>query len=91
MCIFKALSASLHGVAHNHYKKFFYCDSVPNDVLMVKASKKSVNSSVDNEAENLIPDGSVVAVNEGQWAILVSSGKVMEVRLRFGSRRQFLW
>lgn len=64
---------------------------MPNDVLMVKASKKSVNSSVDNEAENIIPDGSVVAVNEGQWAILVSSGKVMEVRLRFGSRRQFLW
>ena len=64
---------------------------MPNDVLMVKASKKSVNSSADNEAENIIPDGSVVAVNEGQWAILVSSGKVMEVRLRFGSRRQFLW
>ena len=85
MGIFKALSASLQGVAHNQYKKFFYCDSMPNDVLMVKASKKSVNSSADDEAENIIPDGSVVAVNEGQCAIFVSSGKVMEVCAEPGS------
>lgn len=85
MGIFKALSASLQGVAHNQYKKFFYCDSMPNDVLMVKASKKSVKTSSDDEAENIIPDGSVVAVNEGQCAIFVSSGKVMEVCAEPGS------
>lgn len=85
MGIFKALSASLHGVSHNQYKKFFYCDSMPNDVLMVKATKKSNKTSADDVAENIIPDGSVVVVNEGQCAIFVSGGKVMEVCSEPGS------
>ncbi len=78
MGIFKAIAASLHTEAADQWKEYFTCDSIPADLLMVRVTK--MNTSGANKGSNdIITDGSVIAVADGQCAIVVSNGKVISV------------
>ncbi len=74
-----ALSAATSTLG-DQWKDYFYCPSIPTDVLMVKGEKKVTGlSSNRSGSENIITNGSVIAVNEGQCMILVDQGKVTEL------------
>lgn len=78
MGILKAVAASLHTEAADQWKEYFYCESIPADLLMVRVNK--MNTSGSNKGSNdIITDGSVIAVADGQCAIVVSNGKVISV------------
>ncbi|MBE5816918.1 MAG: SPFH domain-containing protein [Clostridiales bacterium] len=61
--------------------EYFYCDSLEDGVLMRKGSKKtkSTNFASSNRgSENIISNGSVIAVNEGQFMVIVEDGKIVD-------------
>ena len=80
MGLIKAIVSAAGGVAADQWKEYFYCDSLDTDVLVTKGKKRtSKRSGGNNKGEdNIISNGSVIAVNEGQCMIIVDQGKVVE-------------
>ncbi len=68
-----ALSAG-GSVLSDQWRDYFYCESLSSDVLLTKANKKQGKGN-----DNIISNGSIVAVNEGQCMILVDQGQITEI------------
>lgn len=80
MGLIKAGLGALGGVLADQWKEFFYCDALPQDVLMRKGQKRiSGRSSNTKGSDNVISNGSGIAVADGQCMIIVEQGKVVEV------------
>ncbi|MDD6848045.1 MAG: SPFH domain-containing protein [Oscillospiraceae bacterium] len=80
MGLIKAGTGALGGVLADQWKEFFYCDSMSNDVLMTKGVKRVGNRSSNTKgSDNIISNGSGIAVADGQCMIIVEQGKVVEV------------
>ncbi|MCR5674254.1 MAG: SPFH domain-containing protein [Lachnospiraceae bacterium] len=77
MGLIAAAVASGAGVLADQWKEYFYCPSIPADTLVVKASKKT-KGNTNRGNDNVISNGSVVAVNEGQCMIIVEQGAIVE-------------
>ena len=80
MGLIKAGIGALGGTLADQWKEFFYCESLPNDVLMRKGEKRiSGRSSNTKGNDNIISNGSGIAVADGQCMIIVEQGKIVEV------------
>lgn len=80
MGLLKAAGGALGGTLADQWKEFFYCDALPNDVLMRKGQKRvSGRSSNTKGNDNIISNGSGIAVADGQCMIIVEQGKVVEL------------
>ena len=78
MGLIKAAVGAIGGTLADQWKDYFYCDSMDNDVLVTRGMKRSSGRSSNTKGENVISDGSGIAVNEGQCMIIVEQGKVVE-------------
>lgn len=82
MGLIKAGMGAVGGVLGDQWKEFIYCDSLAEDVLVTKGQKRlsseGRSSNTSSEA-NVISNGSVIAVNEGQAMIIVEQGKVVDL------------
>ena len=79
MGLIKAGIGALGGTLADQWKEFFYCDSMSNDVLMTKGVKRVGNRSSNTKgSDNIISNGSGIAVADGQCMIIVEQGKVVE-------------
>lgn len=79
MGLIKAIKSAVGSAAADQWKEYFYCDALGNDVLASKGRKRvSGRGSNTKGDDNIITNGSVVAVNEGQCMIIVDQGKVVE-------------
>ena len=79
MGLIKAAMGAAGGVLADQWKEFFYCDSMPPDILMMKGQKQTSSrgrSSNTSGEDNIISNGSKIAVNNGQCMMIVESGKV---------------
>ena len=77
------ISAALNaagGTLASQWKEYFYVDSLPDNVLATKAQKKVRGrfGGSRHEDDNVISDGSVIAVNDGQCMMIVDQGKIVE-------------
>lgn len=81
MGLIKAVKDALSTVAADQWREYFYCDSLSNDVLMVKGQKRVTEGRNSNTKglDNIISNGSVIAVNEGQCMIIVDQGGIVDV------------
>ena len=80
MGLIKAGLGALGGVLADQWKEFFYCDALDMDTLLVKGQKRvSGRSSNTKGSDNVISNGSGIAVADGQCLIIVEQGKVVEV------------
>jgi len=80
MGLIKAGIGALGGTLADQWKEFFYCESMSADVLVTKGSKRiSGRSSNTKASENIISNGSGIAVADGQCMLIVEQGKVVEV------------
>lgn len=80
MGLIKATLGAAGGVLADQWKDYFYCEAIPVDVLAVKGQKRaSGRSSNTKGSDNIISDGSVIAVADGQCMLIVEQGKVVDV------------
>ena len=79
MGLIKAIAGAAGGVLSDQWKEYFYCEAMPADVLAVKGQKRVSSRSSNRGADNIISDGSVIAVADGQCMIIVEQGKVVDI------------
>ena len=80
MGLIKAGIGALGGVLADQWKEFFYCEAMDMDTLVVKGQKRvSGRSSNTKGSDNVISNGSGIAVADGQCMLIVEQGKVVEV------------
>ena len=80
MGLLKAGLGALGGVLADQWKEFFYCEALDMDTLVVKGQKRvGGRSSNTKGSDNIISNGSGIAVADGQCMIIVEQGKVVEV------------
>ena len=80
MGLIKSGIGALGGTLADQWKEFFYCESMPKEVLVTKGQKRvSGRSSNTKGNDNIISNGSGIAVADGQCMIIVEQGKVVEV------------
>ena len=89
MGLIKAAIGSVGSVLADQWMEYFYCDSLPANVLVTKGSKRTANRSSNTKgSDNIITNGSIIAVNEGQCAMIVEQGKIVEFTAEPG---EFTW
>ena len=89
MGLIKAAFGALGGTLADQWKEYFYCESMPENVLVSKGSKRVNGRSSNTKAsENIISNGSVIAVNEGQCAMIVQQGQIVEFAAEAG---EYTW
>lgn len=80
MGLIKAGIGAIGGTLADQWKEYFYCESLPADVLVVKGQKRvSGRSSNTKGSDNIITNGSIIAVADGQCMMIVEQGKVVDV------------
>ena len=80
MGLIKAAAGAVGGVLADQWKEFFYCDSLTTDTLAAKGQKRtSARSSNTSGEDNIISNGSAIAVNDGQCMLIVEQGKVVDI------------
>ncbi len=89
MGLIKAALGSASTVLGDQWREFFYCDSLTDLILVAKGQKRvSGKSSNTKGAENVISNGSVVVVNEGQCMMIVDQGAIVEFTAEAG---EYTW
>ena len=89
MGLIKAALGAAGGVMADQWREYFYCDSLSDDVLMCKGVKRtSRRSSNTKGSDNIITNGSVIVVNEGQAMMIVDQGRIVEFTAEAGA---FTW
>ena len=80
MGLIKAALGSVGGVMADQWKEFFYCEAIPENVLVTKGQKKATRRSSNTRGdENIITNGSIIAVADGQCMLIVDQGKVVDL------------
>lgn len=89
MGLIKAAFGSTNGVLADQWREYFYCDSMAANVLVTKGQKRTSKRSSNKKGdENIITNGSVIAVNEGQCMMIVDQGQIVEFAAEAG---EFTW
>ena len=80
MGLIKAFVGAAEGTLADQWKEFFYCDAMDKSVMVKKGQKRTgARSSNVHGNDNIISNGSGIAVADGQCMIIVEQGKVVEV------------
>ena len=80
MGLIKAGMGAAGGVLADQWREFFYCEAMDENVLVVKGQKRTSSRSSNRKGnDNIISNGSGIAVADGQCMIIVEQGKVVEV------------
>ncbi len=79
MGIIQVALGAISTTAKNAYKEFFYCDALPENVLVVRGKKHSEKNSHNHGNDNVISNGSGIAVADGQCMIIVDNGSIVDV------------
>lgn len=72
-------ASSMKGALQDIWRDYFYVDSMPDDILVIRASKRTNKKKKNNEDDNVISNGSIIAVNDGQCAIITLNGTIQEI------------
>ena len=89
MGLLQAGIGALSGVLADQWREYFYCEEMPENVLAVKGVKRTSGRSSNYKGEdNIISNGSIIAVNEGQCMMIVEQGAIVEFCAEPG---EFVW
>ena len=78
MGLLKAGIGALSGALSDAWRDYFYCESMSSDILMIKGSRRTGKRSSNKGDDNIITNGSIVAVNEGQCMMIVEQGLIVD-------------
>jgi membrane protease subunit (stomatin/prohibitin family) len=91
MGLIHAIVSAASGTLSEQWKEFFYCDALDENTLMTRGQKKLGNKHAGSNTkgdDNIISNGSVIAVADGQCMLIVEQGKVVELCAEPG---EFTW
>ena len=71
MGLIKAVTGAAGGVMADQWKEYFYCDSLPENVLAARGYKRVSGRSSNRGSDNIISNGSIIAVADGQCMMIV--------------------
>ena len=77
MGLIRAALSSVSGVLSDQWKEYFYCEAIPADVLALKGKKRTAGNN--RGSDNVISNGSVIAVADGQCMMIVEQGKIVDL------------
>lgn len=86
MGFISAVMSAAGGTLSDQWKEYFYCDALPADVICRKASRKSKGFG-NRGNDNVITEGSVIVVADGQCAVVVEQGQVIDICAEPGEYR----
>ena len=82
MGLIRALAAGASTVMADQWREYFTCDALSGNVLVAKGQfktkKRGLFGARNKATEDIISNGSVISVNEGQVALIVSDGKIVD-------------
>ena len=86
MGLLSAATGAISGVLADQWREYFYCEAMGADVLVSKGQKRinEKRSSNTKASDNIITNGSIVAVNDGQFMMIVEQGKVVDFTAESG-------
>ena len=80
MGILKAGIGSLAGALADAWRDYVYCDALNENELVVKGQKRAGRRSSNTKGDdNIISNGSIIVVNEGQCMLIVEQGAVVDL------------
>lgn len=82
MGLIRAIVGATGGSLADSWREYFYCDALDQETLAVKGQKRISSkgrSSNKRGEDNIISNGSVIAVADGQCMIIVEQGEVVDV------------
>lgn len=80
MGLIKAGLGALKSTMADQWKEFFYCEAMAKNVMVKKGQKRITGRSSNTKgSDNIITNGSGIAVADGQCMIIVEQGKIVEV------------
>lgn len=86
MGLIRAALGAAGSVLADQWKEYFWADAMSGDQLIVKGKKQTKGNNKGKE--DIISNGSAIAVAEGQAAIIVEDGKIVEFCAEPG---RFIW
>ncbi|MDE6154972.1 MAG: SPFH domain-containing protein [Eubacterium sp.] len=79
MGLIKAALGAFNGTMADQWKEFFYCEALDKTILVKRGSKQITGRSSNTKGnDNIITNGSGIAVADGQCMIIVDQGKIVE-------------
>ena len=79
MGLIKAAKDAVSSMLADQWREYFYCDSLSNDILVAKGRKRASGGRNSNKGvDNVISNGSIIAVNEGQCMMIIEQGGIAE-------------
>ncbi|MDY4033468.1 MAG: SPFH domain-containing protein [Pyramidobacter sp.] len=80
MGLFKAIGGAMGDVLSDQWREYFSCDAMDRDVLVERGYKRKGKRGGNNKGgDNIISNGSIISVADGQCMIVVDQGKVVEL------------
>ena len=67
------------GVLADQWREYFYCESIPESVMAVKGQRRVTGRGSNKGVDNIISNGSIIAVADGQCMMIVEQGKIVEL------------
>ena len=91
MGLIRAIGAAVSSVTADQWKEFFTCDALSNDTLVAKGVMQTEGRGFfrrNKASTDIITNGSVINVNEGQTALIIDNGKIVDFCAEAG---KFIW
>ncbi|MDE7120697.1 MAG: SPFH domain-containing protein [Oscillospiraceae bacterium] len=77
MGLLRAISTAVSSTMADQWKDIYYCDDMPSNVLVMRGKKRTSSRSSNRKGnEDVITNGSMITVMDGQCLIIVNNGKV---------------
>lgn len=78
MGLIKAVAGTAYSYISDLWEDYIYCDALDGNTLVKKGHAKSSGGAGSNPNDNVITEGSRIAVNAGQMIIIVENGKIID-------------
>ncbi len=80
MGLISAFTSSVSGVLSDSWRDYFYCSALDGNTLVARGHKKEKKKLLSKGSDNnVISDGSIICVAEGQCMLIVDQGRITEV------------
>lgn len=78
MGLIRAFTSSAMSYIGDLWEDYIYCDSLDGNTLVQKGRARKSGGAGNNASDNVITEGSRIAVNAGQMLVVVENGRIID-------------